>query len=541
MIESSGIEQYYPEFAHPKVSKVGNLQGWRHNRLWTAGGFIIDALGLDAAKRGAKLDWQPPDLLCPDDIDNEHDNQQAVKKKIKTITRKLIPAGTQDLAVICAQNLVHSDSVFAQLADGRADFLAFKEISGPHPALLGFAWELHSPATIVHPDIELPYKGHENKPVIIAGVPIWEGQGVKACQGLIDKMGIEAFLIECQHEVERPTEGAIYSEWDPIYHVITHSEFARFFEPFGIKCYDNKRFQLPGRGRCAQSMDFGTTPKHPMVTGWYWKPGQGMPLTDSIFRYREMCRPYYPSKPGKTEKTTSRRIGIAIQTVEKPWNEASRIDFRILSHEASDEQLTFQMDMPDTEEFGPLMFEKWQATDRRLGIRLAQNFLGIDKSEPHPFRRNLDGTQLMGRPRFYVLVPDEQGKLTVDERLKKLAAKKAIDEAGQSRFRAEIPKYHYAETIAGVEGKLPYKDFDDAMDEFKAMFNRWGPTVQALSPEERATLWVDKHLPKSQIEKMDPGARIYAQMSRELHIKERVAEEKRKQKHWLDDLDGGDE
>ena len=73
------------------------------------------------------------------------------------------------------------------------------------------------------------------------------------------------------------------------------------------------------------------------------------------------------------------------------------------------------------------------------------------------------------------------------------------------------------------------------------MFVRWGPTIQPLTPEERAQLWIDKHLPKSAIEKMDPGARVYGEMSRELHYREKLAEEKKKTNHWLDELDGSDD
>src|SRR5262249_21597382 len=152
---------------------------------------------------------------------------------------------------------------------------------------------------------------------------------------------------------------------------------------------------------------FGTTPKHPCVTGWYWRPAEGMPLRDSVFRYREMCRPRYPKQRGG-ERVTSRRIGILIQDAERAWRESDRMDFRIMSHEASDENLTYQLDMPEELDYGPLTFEKWKAMGRLEGIALAQNFIGIDYSEPHPFR------QLQGRPRFYLVVPDEQGSVYVD-------------------------------------------------------------------------------------------------------------------------------
>jgi hypothetical protein len=506
MIESSEMENFYPEFAHPKVNKIGTLQGWRHNRLWTAGGFVIDAIGIDSAKRGAKLDWQRPDLLCPDDIDNEHDTAQAVKKKIKTLTRRLILAGSKELAVICAQNLVHSDSIFSQLADGRATFLARRKVSGPHPALTGFAYETR-----------------HGKTVITAGEPTWVGQTVEDCQRIIDDADVESFLIECQHEVDRPTGGAVYREWNEVFHVITQSEFARLFEKKdregrinGVPCHDEfGNWRLPGKGRCAMAGDFGTTVKHPTVIGSYWRPAQGMPLTDSLFRYREMCRPRYPAPAGAAaEPTTSRRIGIEIHETEFPWREGERMSFRVMSHEASDEMLTLRKDLPDDDDYGPLKFEKWPATDRRNGISLAQNFMGIDLLEPHPFRRNLDGTPLMGRPRFYLVVPDEQGELYFEQRSGVLRSKKAVDEFGQSRFRAEVVKYHYAETQAGVVGKMPFKDFDDAMDELKAMFARWGPKIQPLTEDERLELMLPEKLQKAALDKLSPKDRELSDYTR---------------------------
>jgi hypothetical protein len=51
------------------VGKFGNQRGWRRNRLWTADGFVVDALGLDVASRGKKLDEQRPDGMIFDDLD----------------------------------------------------------------------------------------------------------------------------------------------------------------------------------------------------------------------------------------------------------------------------------------------------------------------------------------------------------------------------------------------------------------------------------------------------------------------------------------
>lgn len=191
LLESKAFAAMYPEAASRKVGKYGNSQGWRRNRLRTASGFTLDAIGLDTAARGVKLDEDRPDLLIFDDLDGDSDTPATTEKKIRAITRKLIPAGSDAPAILAVQNLVSPDGIFAQLADGRADFLADRIVSGPHKAIEG-----------------LTYEERAGKWVITGGIPTWpEGMGLVVCQADMDDMGLTAFLAEKQHEVEPPAGG----------------------------------------------------------------------------------------------------------------------------------------------------------------------------------------------------------------------------------------------------------------------------------------------------------------------------------------------
>ena len=69
MLESDRLGVYYPAMGQPSLGKFGQKQGWRRERLQTASGFIVDALGLDTAARGLKIGVQRPDLIIFDDID----------------------------------------------------------------------------------------------------------------------------------------------------------------------------------------------------------------------------------------------------------------------------------------------------------------------------------------------------------------------------------------------------------------------------------------------------------------------------------------
>lgn len=189
-----GERQYsddYPAVAARSIGAYGEQRAWRRNRLWTASGFVVDALGLDSARRGAKLEEQRPDLIILDDIDHELDSTYTTDRKIKTLTRRILPAGARNLAVVGVQNLVHSNSIFAQLCSGKADWLQSRIISGPVPSLHDF--EAQQDAAGV-------WK-------ITAGVPTWEGQSREACQALMETIGYSSFRTECQHLVHEVPGG----------------------------------------------------------------------------------------------------------------------------------------------------------------------------------------------------------------------------------------------------------------------------------------------------------------------------------------------
>jgi hypothetical protein len=189
------------------LGKFGNSKGWRRNRLRAANGFTVDALGLDTLRsRGAKIDEHRPGLMVFDDLDNELDSAATTAKKITIITKKLLPAGAADLAVLAVQNLILPDGIFAQLADNRATFLTDRVVDGPHPALTGldYTTEVDSQGRI--------------QATLTAGEPTWAGQDLMHCQHLVKTIGIAAFLAECQHDLGA-NRLRIYDCFDPLVHV----------------------------------------------------------------------------------------------------------------------------------------------------------------------------------------------------------------------------------------------------------------------------------------------------------------------------------
>ena len=202
LLESASIEKYHPQMAERELGKYGRPRAWRRQQIRTASGLTIDAIGLDTARRGARVKENRPGFIIFDDIDSKHDSLRKTRKKIETITTSLLPAGSQDVAVLAIQNLIIPQGVFARLAgvaDEQADFLADRIVSGPYPAIN---------------DLEVEQRN--GRFYITAGTPTWNGQDLAVCQGNIDSWGYASFLQEAQHEVDAPLGGI----WD-------HVEFQR--------------------------------------------------------------------------------------------------------------------------------------------------------------------------------------------------------------------------------------------------------------------------------------------------------------------------
>ena len=186
MLESKQFGDIYPSVADRLVGKYGASRGWRRNRLRSASGFTVDAIGLDAAMRGAKLEDARPDLIVLDDVDSELDSQETIDRKIVALTRKILPALAPHGAVLVVQNLVHPEGIMTRLVDGRADFLARRMVSGPHPALQG-----------------MTYERQDSRVILTGGVPTWDYMSLERCQAVVDEIGLRAFLAECQQQVEQ--------------------------------------------------------------------------------------------------------------------------------------------------------------------------------------------------------------------------------------------------------------------------------------------------------------------------------------------------
>lgn len=219
-LTSPTFQKWYPRMAARKLTKFGHSAGWRRTRLRTASGFVVDAAGLDRGIRGAKVERTRPDLIVFDDLDRDTDTPTTTDRKIRNLTRSVIPTQGPDCDFIGVQNLILRGGIFDRLQDGTADFLTQRHVSGPHPALVDF-----------DPKVDLkgrPDGGWE----IVGGKPTWEAFGIAGCQFLLDTYGRESFLIECQHMLSEVSD-LVFPNFSPALHEWKHARLPEFDAIYG--------------------------------------------------------------------------------------------------------------------------------------------------------------------------------------------------------------------------------------------------------------------------------------------------------------------
>lgn len=218
MLTSFPFAKWYPRMAKRKVGKYGSSQGWRRTRLRTASGWTVDAAGLDKGIRGARVERQRPDCISFDDLDRDTDSPTVIQRKKNNLTRSIIPTQAPGCIFLGAQNLVVRGGLFTQLADGTADFLTRRIVSGPHPALRSFDPERHLTGRA------------DGGWDITGGIPTW--RDLAFVQALLDDYGRESFLIECQHLLSA-FSGLVYPQFSPEVHEYRYKDLPEFVAYYG--------------------------------------------------------------------------------------------------------------------------------------------------------------------------------------------------------------------------------------------------------------------------------------------------------------------
>lgn len=201
MLESTTFGRYYPQVGTPRLGRHGS-RTWRRGIMTTANGYTVEAIGLDKAVRGQKIDWTRPDLIIFDDVDAKHDSPAAVERKEKTMTTSILPAAAPGAVILFLQNLIHEDSIAHRLSrpssdPGAADYLAEREIGGPFPAVAGLTY-----AAELQEDGSARWR-------ITGGRSLWDGYDLDVCESELNIFGPTSFDLESQHNIAADNPAAL--------------------------------------------------------------------------------------------------------------------------------------------------------------------------------------------------------------------------------------------------------------------------------------------------------------------------------------------
>jgi predicted phage terminase large subunit-like protein len=190
LLQAKRIKLAFPQAAARWVDPATQMPvDWRKGRIRTANGCTLDAAGMDKALRGRLVLFDRPGLIIGDDYEDVTDTPYMRRKRETQLTASILPMGSPDVAVLMLENLMHPDTLQAQLVDGRADWLQGRRISGPWPQVRDMETEVET-----GPD-------GQSRVVIVGGTPTWpEGRGLEVSEEQIRRIGLAAFRSEHQHE-----------------------------------------------------------------------------------------------------------------------------------------------------------------------------------------------------------------------------------------------------------------------------------------------------------------------------------------------------
>jgi hypothetical protein len=420
LLKSEPVRKHAPQLSQVRKNEEGGRSlGWKATLFYTAAGYVFHFGSLQSGLAGGNHDDIRPTMMIPDDIDDRSDSPVIAKKNFELFTTEILPMGAHGTLTFFAQNLINRYSIMYRIHSGQARVLTDRMPAVPIPAIIGLKTEIRTVNGIV-------------RDIIIEGTPTWDYFDIEACQNEINRIGLPAFLRECQHEVEQSREGLLLKNYDDSIHVITESEFEKVFGVRGMPKYwykdlahDWARTKTEFHANVA--LFLATSPQNSPLPGFQFifhpmsfeEDVQPETVAERIlnclsptveigaqaYTWQEIIKMALTRENvgkfiGKTTeyiKATRKAIASFVPKFSKPLLESWRINRSRMSHEAAAQRIIYN----DCFGFGFIGVNP--GADG--GIDFIDAAFKIDKTLPHPFRPDK-----LGYTRMFLVVPDHKLK-----------------------------------------------------------------------------------------------------------------------------------
>lgn len=448
MHPNSRLAEFYPHLALDSkgTAKLG-LKGKDAEGIFiTTGGSVFRAFGLDSSGRGIGLAGRRPDDYNVDDVDNLNHSIAVSTNIIKKITRNFLM--TQDLigdipvTTKILQNLIIEHGFVNQVYRHKTDALSERTVIG-------------IVNTFEHIDIETKVDPSTNQirhTILPSSVPTWEAVSVEVAQKILNLLGLEGFMAECQNDFALGGSGRVIPEYNEEVQIITWSQFESVF---------GER-KIPDHWRIKVGLDIGYSEgQHPHYSAWVFVATSAMNSPMPGVYFLAKARGFKATSIDDQAETIKSELAAMGGLVDQ-WQ---------MSHERTGEMLTLRQKYQ-------IPFTKFQYYKPEDGVAQWRHLSRSNKSVQHPFKadRILDNGQWeLGSPSLYYIVDDDQAAF-------------ARNDNGLRLFREQVASWEYVPvkiTENGQTAQKPSKVNDDMPDSFKNTIALWGARIAPLTRQEK--------------------------------------------------------
>lgn len=443
----SRLVEFYPHMALTSFAptSLGLKSKDTENVFITTGGSVFRALGIESASRGLILAGKRPDDFNIDDIDTIPSSLVVTNNNLRRLTQSILLTRdvSSDLVVTTKilQNIVADTSVVNQIHTGKSDAFAERTTIGPVNTFDHLAIESY-----------MDDNGKLRHKILPESKPSWSAVSIPKAQSILDLIGLDAFMAECQNDFSRSQSGRVIPEYNERVQIITWSEFERV--------YGERR--IPAYWQCDVGLDIGYSEgMYPHYSAWVFATTSAMnsPLPRKVFIYRTMSFQ-----------------GVSIDDQADAVKEAllpdERIRFWRMSHEKTGEWMTLNAKHK-------LPFSKFTHYKSEDGVAQWRHLSRVDKTQPHPFKEDRlleDGTYELGDCMLFYIVDDEQ-------------VVRAVDDRGHRLLREQVATWEYVPvkvTDTGQTVQRPSKINDDLVDAARCgIFAYFNPEATDFTPDEK--------------------------------------------------------